>query len=119
MTIEEEIYQIIDRHTNIQECVDLIMAHIINTPHTVEFENAMKVEMVHHTQRWGDERGVPPHHFMLVLQMISGKLAMAVLEKDAVKFEHHLITLTAVSGTFHKYFYTEGSEVSIWFGKTK
>lgn len=92
---------------------------LINTPHAEVFDSSVKGEMAHHLQRWKDESGTPPHHFQMVLSMINGKLAKAIWEFDEEKFEHHLITLAAVSGTTHKYLKTENSEVNKWFKNKK
>lgn len=93
-----------------QEVID----ELINKPHFTNFLEAVKTEMAHHEQRWGDETATPPHHFQMVLGFINGKLAKAIWEKDTEKFVHHLITIAAVAGTAHKYFESE-SEISKWF----
>lgn len=94
-----------------------IIDEIINKPQVLEFIEAVKSEMAHHEQRWGDESGIPPHHFNMVLGYINGKLSKAIWDKDGEKFLHHLITITAVAGTCHKYFLQHESEVSKWFNK--
>lgn len=86
----------------------------INKPQFINFIEAVKVEMAHHEQKWGDESQVPPHHFNMVLTYLLGKLAKSVWDIDRVKFEHHLITLGAVAGTTHKYLF-QSSEVQKWF----
>jgi len=95
--------------------IKAIKKELINTPQSEAFEESVKAEMAHHLERWGNESNTPPHHFNMVIGFINGKLAKAIWEKDREKFEHHLITIAAVSGTAMKYLKEPGSEVNKWF----
>lgn len=88
---------------------------LINNPIVKEFMDGVNNEIAHQYERWGDETEVPPHHFAMVLGYLLGKLNKAIFDKDAEKFIHHIITCAAVSGCVHKYFFTNGSQVSNWF----
>lgn len=88
---------------------------IINTPQTENFIDAVKIEIQHHIERWGDESEKHPHDFHCVISYLNGKLIKSIWEKDVEKFEHHLITITAVCGTCHKYLKSSESNVNYWF----
>jgi len=92
-----------------------VINELINKPQFGDFAQAVKCEMAHHEQRWGDESQQTPHHFQMVLSIIAGKLGKATLDKDKEKFEHHLITIAAVAGTAHKYFQQAGTNSNGWF----
>ncbi len=89
----------------------------INTPHFGDFNEALKVEMAHHLDRWGDESLKYPAHFQSVISYISGKLIKAIWNNDIKKYEHHLITIAAVCGTAHKYLMDENTMSAKWFNK--
>lgn len=104
------------------ECVTAAKDHallkckeVINTPQFGNFEEALRIEMLHHKERWGDESKTPVQHFQMVISMIGGKLAKSIFDSDHEKFEHHLITIAAVSGTAHHYFTRGDSDVRSWF----
>lgn len=95
--------------------IHAVKDELINTPQHTEFVDAVKSEMAHHVERWGDESHTPPHHYQMVLGYINGKLAKAVWDKDIEKFKHHLVTIAAVAGSTMKRLNEVGSEVNKWF----
>ena len=96
-----------------QEIID----ELIDKPQIKEFIEAVKCEIAHQERRWGDETEAPPHHFQMVISMISGKLVKSILDNDLEKFTHHLITIAAVAGTAHKYLQNNSSKVFKYFNK--
>ncbi len=95
--------------------IKAIKSELINTPQHNEFTDAVKSEMAHHAEKWGDESYAPPHHFNMVIGFLNGKLAKSVWDKDKDKFEHHLKTTAAVAGTAMKYLKKEDAETNKWF----
>lgn len=91
-----------------------LVENIINTPHTENFMEAVKIEMLHQVDRWGDEKDKYPHHFQQVISYLNGKLMQAIWNKDVEKYKHHLITIAAVAGNAHLYFEDEGAQKE-WF----
>jgi len=122
--IDPEIRHIFESGVNeirIQEMLDRKLKaykeKLINKPQFGDFIKAVKCEMAHHEERYGDESGTIPHHHQMVLSMIVGKLAKAIWDTDKEKFEHHLITIAAVAGTAHKYFNQSEGASHNWFSK--
>ncbi len=103
---------VIDDDTAIKKQV---IDELINTPQTENFIEAVKSEMAHHPERWGDESMSSPGYFQSVISHLIGKLIKSIWDKDGEKFKHHLITIAAVAGTAKKYFDLEGSAVYNWF----
>lgn len=87
-----------------EEIMQQVIDELINTPHSKDFIEAIKFEMAHHKQKWGDESHKPFLHFANVLQYLLGKMIKCYWDGDAVKTEHHITTIAAVAGTAHEYF---------------
>lgn len=90
---------------------------LLNTPELDNFDEGVKLESGHQIQRWGEieESKKPPHHFIMVVTKLLGKLTVSVWDHDSDKFKHHCITLAAVMRNCHRQIHTEGSQVNEWF----
>lgn len=89
----------------------------INKPELNNFIEGFKIEAVHQVERWGleQEEKKPPHHYIMVLAKLMGKLAVAIWDKDADKFKHHCITIAASLFNCHRQIDKPGTEVHNWF----
>jgi hypothetical protein len=78
-----------------------IKHNLLNTPSLIVFDEAYKLESHHQEQKHGNENHAPPHHFVLVITHLLGKLTRAIWDKNKDKYAHHLITIAAVCSKAH------------------
>lgn len=89
---------------------------LINHPEIEDFLKGVQLEAAHQTERWGPEdEQKPPHHFVMVVTKIAGKMCMDVWDKDVDKFKHHCIALAAEMFNVHRQIKKEGTEINKWF----
>lgn len=76
---------------------------LLNTPQVVDFIEAMKVEVAHQREKWGEahDSAKDPANWALLFQYILGKQATAVYDQNWSKYLHHLITLAAICANAH------------------
>ena len=74
----------------------------IDTPHTEDFLESVKLEMAHQRERWGtshDAGKTDPDWFWLI-GYLAGKALKSLNDKDIEKGKHHLITSAAALGNW-------------------
>lgn len=94
---------------------------LINNPEIQDFIKGMTLEAAHQTERWGleHENSQPPHHFVLVVTKIAGKMCGDVWDYDVEKFKHHCIALAAVMANVHAKIDKGGTAINDWFKLTE
>lgn len=103
-----------ENYDDVSDIIKAVKQLLINTPQSEEFTDAIKAEMAHHYERWGDESKSYPHDFEMVISYLNGKLIKAIWDKDLEKAQHHLVTIAAVCGTAFKYSKSD-SNTKKWF----
>jgi hypothetical protein len=95
---EEEIADLADQLAATQAEVARLTA-LINTPHTDEFFEAVRIEAAHQIERWGAEHdtGKRSEDWVTLLIYLLGKAARAHFDGDQPKLEHHVVTSAAVA----------------------
>ncbi len=76
------------------------LRRLLNTPHTKNFINAIRIEAVHQILRWGerhDEEKTDPDWLWLVAYLCTKAL------KDPEKKLHHIITTAAACMNWHRH----------------
>lgn len=75
----------------------------LNTPQTVNFLEAVRVESAHQRERWGVEHdaGKRPEDWIALLVYLLGKATKAHYDGDRDKLLHHVITVAAVCSNWH------------------
>ena len=74
------------------------MDGLINTPHTGEWFEAVRLEAAHQIERWGvdHDRGKGPPEWFWLIGYLAGKAVAAALKGDTEKALHHTISTGAV-----------------------
>ncbi len=105
-----------DQDLSLEDCNQIEMLHEfyqeqINTPEIDDFIKAVKVEAAHQTEKWGAEEEAKKYHFdyALVLDKLKGKQAIAIWDRNAEKYKHHLITMAAVCHNVHRQIEKKGT----------
>lgn len=75
---------------------------LINTPHTHDFIEAVKLEMPHQRERWGVEHdaGKAPMDWFWLVGYLAGKALHQAHGGDPEKAKHHIITTAAALGNW-------------------
>lgn len=75
---------------------------LINTPHTHDFIEAVKLEMPHQRERWGSghDAGKAPVDWFWLVGYLAGKALHALVSGNAEKGKHHVITTAAALGNW-------------------
>jgi hypothetical protein len=75
---------------------------LINTPHTHDFLEAVKLEMPHQRERWGakHDAGKTPADWFWLVGYLAGKALHALMTGKMEKAEHHIITTAAALGNW-------------------
>lgn len=75
---------------------------LINTPHTHDFLEAVKLEMPHQRDRWGAEHdaGKTPADWFWLVGYLAGKALHALVSGNVEKAKHHVITTAAALGNW-------------------
>ena len=70
---------------------------IIDTPHTGEWFEAVRLEAAHQIKRWGidHDKGKDPADWFWLLGYLGGKALASALAGDTEKAKHHIITSAA------------------------
>jgi hypothetical protein len=70
----------------------------INTPHTDDWFDAVRLEAAHQQERWGSEHdaGKEPTDWFWLLGWLGGKAVAAAIKGDEEKAKHHTISSGAV-----------------------
>jgi hypothetical protein len=70
---------------------------LINTPETESFENGIRLEAAHQTERWGEDHDAAKTAFdwFWLIGYLSQKAASALQQGDIEKARHHMITTAA------------------------
>lgn len=78
---------------------------LINTPHTDEWIEAVKLEAAHQIERWGtqNDEGKSPTDWFWLLGYLGGKAVWAATHGDAEKAKHHTISSGAVLLNWFRY----------------
>ena len=76
---------------------------LINTPHTVNFLEAVKIETAHQVERWGTahDRAKAPADWFWLVGYLSGKALQAAIIGDREKALHHTISTAAALANWH------------------
>lgn len=75
---------------------------LINTPHTHDFIDAVRLEMPHQRERWGAEHdsGKTPADWFWLIGFLAGKALMSLTGGNIEKAKHHVITTAAALGNW-------------------
>jgi len=75
---------------------------LINTPHTREFLEAVKLEMPHQRERWGaaHDAGKTPADWFWLVGYLAGKALHQSHGGDPEKAKHHIITTASALGNW-------------------
>lgn len=75
----------------------------INTPHTVDFLESVRLEAAHQVQRWGapHDRQKSAEHWFWLVGYLAGKALRAALTGDRTKALHHCISSAAALLHWH------------------
>lgn len=75
----------------------------LNTPHTADFLEAVRIEAAHQRERWGvdHDAGKRPEDWITLVSYLLGKAARAHFDGERDKLLHHVITLAAVCSNWH------------------
>ncbi len=70
----------------------------INTPHTGDWFDAVRLEAAHQVERWGTkhDEGKTPADWFWLLGYLSGKALASAISGDVEKAKHHTISSGAV-----------------------
>lgn len=92
IAIEQLETQVADRNARI-----LHLEGLINTPHTDDFMQALRIEAAHQIERWGIEHdaGKRPEDWLALLVFLLGKATGSHYSGDIDKLKHHIITASA------------------------
>jgi hypothetical protein len=76
---------------------------LINTPHTHEFIEAVRLEMPHQRERWGAEHdaGKTPADWLFLVGFLACKALHALTSGNVEKAKHHVITTAAALGNWY------------------
>jgi hypothetical protein len=76
----------------------LYLEGLLNTPHTAEWFEAVRVEAAHQQLRWGAEHdgGKSPPEWLWLLGHLASKAVVAGVKGDVEKAKHHTISSGAV-----------------------
>ena|ERR1051325_11477378 len=92
---------------------------LLNTPEIEDFDTGYKLESHHQEQKWGNEKEAPPHHYIMVITKLLGKLTVSVWDRNKDKFKHHLITIAAVCFNAHKKIEDKSAFINEYFKEMK
>jgi hypothetical protein len=75
---------------------------LINTPHTHDFIESVRLEMPHQRERWGAEHdaGKTPADWFWLVGYLAGKALHALTTGNVEKAKHHVITTAAALGNW-------------------
>lgn len=75
---------------------------LINTPHTHDFLEAVRLEMPHQRERWGSEHdaGKTPNDWFWLVGYLAGKALHALVSGNTERAKHHLVTTAAALGNW-------------------
>ncbi len=75
----------------------------LNTPHVVDFLEAVRIEAAHQRERWGAEHDARKdmEDWVALAVRLLGKVVNTHWEGDRQKHLHHIITLAAVCANWH------------------
>jgi len=75
----------------------------LNTPHTTNFLDAVRIEAAHQRERWGaaHDEGKAPEDWFWLLGWLAGKAVRAAMFGDREKALHHTISSAAVLLNWH------------------
>lgn len=76
---------------------------LLNTPHTADFLEAVRLETAHQVERWGTvrDRAKAPQDWFWLLGYLAGKALRAHMDGDKEKALHHTISSAAVLANWH------------------
>lgn len=96
---------------------ELRLRALINHPEIDNFLKGVQLEAAHQTERWGleNEEQKAPHHFVMVVMKIAGKMCVDVWDRDFDKFKHHCIALAAEMFNIHRQTKKESTVIHQWF----
>lgn len=77
--------------------------HLLNTPQTVDFSEAVKAEAAHQRQRWGDahDRSKSAENWYWLVGYLAGKALRSAISGDKEKALHHTISSAAALYNWH------------------
>ncbi|HYF16327.1 MAG TPA: hypothetical protein VEA40_00560 [Ramlibacter sp.] len=77
---------------------------LINTPHTADYMEAVRLEAAHQQERWGSshDAGKAPADWFWLLGFLSGKALAAFIKGDREKGLHHIISSAAALLNWHR-----------------
>ncbi|TCS37452.1 hypothetical protein EDC30_104256 [Paucimonas lemoignei] len=81
------------------------LKNLINTPHTDDFVEAVKLEAAHQQERWGSagDAGKSPQDWFWLIGYLAGKSLAAFIRGDQGKGLHHIISSAAALLNWHRH----------------
>jgi hypothetical protein len=81
---------------------------LVNTPGVDDFVSAMRIEVAHQRERWGDEHDdqKSPEDWYWTLGYLGGKALQSARGGDIEKALHHTITAAALLAQWHRRLHT-------------
>jgi len=79
-----------------------MLSALINKPQTAEFISAVRAEMAHQVQRWGEahDRDKSAQAWYWLLGYLAGKALRAAITGDSEKALHHCVSSAAALGNW-------------------
>jgi hypothetical protein len=76
---------------------------LLNTPQTLEFIEAVRIEAAHQVDRWGPahDRGKSSENWFWLIGYLAGKALRSAIEGDTEKALHHTISSAAACANWH------------------
>lgn len=109
---ESTIADLIAEVGRLQEECDRLRAEL-NTPHTKDFLEAVRIEAAHQRERWGSEHdaGKTGADWFWLIGYLAGKALYAGIAGDADKSLHHTISTAAVCLNWHAHISGESTSM--------
>lgn len=81
------------------------LTNLINTPHTDDFLEAVKIEVAHQRERWSDEHDASKDDdwWLWTVAFLTTKANEAKRYDDHEKHLHHIITTAALCAQWHRH----------------
>lgn len=76
---------------------------LLNTPQTIAFIEAVRIEAAHQVDRWGPahDRGKSSENWFWLIGYLAGKALRSAIEGDTEKALHHTISSAAACANWH------------------
>jgi len=88
---------------------------LVNNPQTDDFLTAVRAEMAHQVERWGDahDRGKSAENWFWLVGYLAGKALRAAITGDKPKALHHCVSAAAAAGNWFRAVKADGTGTCI------